>query len=71
MAEVIWTESALSDINNIAEFISRDSEFYAKQFVKKLIDTILKLKDYPGKGKPLRELPNSGHPDNSVDIHFL
>ncbi len=46
MASIIWTESALSDTNNIADFISRDSEFYAKQFVKKLIDGTLKLEAF-------------------------
>ncbi len=47
MASIIWTEIALSDINNIADFISRDSEFYAKQFVKKLIDATPKLEGFP------------------------
>ncbi len=41
------TESALSDVNNIADFISRNSEFYAKRFVKKLIDATLKLESFP------------------------
>ena len=43
MASIVWTENALNDIDNIALFISKDSEFYAKQFVKKLIDTTLNL----------------------------
>jgi len=59
MASIIWTESALNDINNIADFISKDSEFYAKQFVKKLIDATVKLESFPEIGKPLRELPQS------------
>ena len=59
MASITWTESALNDINNIADFISRDSEFYAKQFVKKLIAATLKLESFPEIGKPLRELPQS------------
>ena len=59
MASIIWTKEALHDIDSIADFISKDSEFYAKQFVQKLIDATLKLERYPGIGKPLRELPNS------------
>ena len=31
MASIIWTENALNDIDNIASYISKDSEFYAKQ----------------------------------------
>jgi plasmid stabilization system protein ParE len=31
---VIWTEAALQDLDDIAEFIARDSKLYAKAFVK-------------------------------------
>ena len=61
MASIRWTKSALSDINNIAEFISKDSEFYAKQFVTKLIDSAVKLERFPEIGRALRELPQSGY----------
>jgi toxin ParE1/3/4 len=59
MASIIWTETALRDIESIAVFISRDSEFYAKQFVQKLITATLKLEKFPAIGKSLRELPHS------------
>jgi toxin ParE1/3/4 len=61
MASIIWTETALQDIESIAVFISRDSEFYAKQFVQKLIDATLKLEKFSGVGRPLRELPKSNY----------
>ena len=61
MASIVWTENALKDIDNIALFISKDSEFYAKQFVKKLIDTTLKLETFPEIGKIIRELPQSNY----------
>ena len=61
MAAIIWTQIALDDINNIAEFIGKDSEFYAKQFVKKLMNATLKLETFPEIGKPLRELPRSDY----------
>ena len=59
MASITWTENALTDIDNIAAFISMDSEFYAKQFVKKLIESTLKLESFPEIGKPVPELPQS------------
>jgi len=59
MASIVWTKEALKDIDSIANFISKDSEFYAKQFVKKLIDATMKLERYPTIGKPLHELPQS------------
>lgn len=59
MASIIWTENALQDIDNIANFIGKDSEFYAKQFVAKLIAATEKLERYPEIGRPLNELPQS------------
>lgn len=61
MASITWTENALNDIDNIALYISKDSEFYAKQFVEKLINTTLKLENFPEIGKTIRELPQSGY----------
>ncbi len=61
MASITWTENALNDINNIASYISKDSEFYAKQFVKKLIHATLKLESFPEIGKTIRELPQSDY----------
>jgi addiction module RelE/StbE family toxin len=61
MASITWTENALNDIDNIASYISKDSEFYAKQFVKKLIDATLKLESFPEIGKTIRELPQSNY----------
>ena len=61
MASIIWTENALNDIDNIASYISKDSEFYAKQFVKKLISATLKLESFPEVGKTIHELPQSDY----------
>jgi toxin ParE1/3/4 len=61
MASIIWSENALNDIGNIALYISNDSEFYAKQFVKKLIATTRKLESFPKIGKIIRELPYSDY----------
>ena len=36
MVEIIWTETSLSNIEEIAEYISQDSVFYAQILVKKL-----------------------------------
>lgn len=61
MVSIIWTENALQDINSIAVFISNDSEFYAKQFVRKIINATIKLETFPEIGKPLPELPQSDY----------
>ena len=37
MAQVIWTEPALLDLNEIAEYIALDKITAAKKFVQKVI----------------------------------
>ena len=56
MASVIWTEPALKDLNNITEYISKDSEFYASKLTKKIFEITKKLASYPDIGKPVEEL---------------
>ncbi len=56
MAEIIWTETALSDIDNIAAYIAQDSYFYATQFVRKIFLVVKKLEKYPEIGKAVPEL---------------
>jgi plasmid stabilization system protein ParE len=56
MAKIIWTETAINDINSIAEYISLDSEFYAKQFVQKIFAAADKLEKFPQIGKTVPEL---------------
>lgn len=55
MAEIIWTEIAVEDLNNIAEFIAKDSEYYAVDFVKRIILQIEKLKQFPMIGRKVPE----------------
>ncbi|GEO11486.1 type II toxin-antitoxin system RelE/ParE family toxin [Segetibacter aerophilus] len=51
MTEIISTSTALSDLNRIAEYISLDSSFYARQFVQKVFSTTEKLETHPEIGK--------------------
>lgn len=39
MAKVIWTARSLKDLEEIGEYISRDSASYARLTLEKLIDT--------------------------------
>jgi len=61
MAKVIWTETSLDDIDSIAEYISIDSTFYAKQFVQKIFAAVKKLETHPEIGKLVPELPNQNY----------
>ncbi len=44
---LIWSPEALEDIESIAEFIGRDSLFYAKAVVSKLLDTAKTIAEAP------------------------
>lgn len=61
MAEIeriIWSEEAWSDLESIIEYISRDSEYYAVNFVNKIIDLVEILKTFPKSGRVVPEYNN-------------
>ena len=39
--KVIWTAKALTDVEALAQYIEKDSFFYASSVVSKIIDTSL------------------------------
>ena len=45
--KIIWTLEAADDIESIATYIARDSHFYAKSFVREIINASLSLKEFP------------------------
>jgi len=53
---VIWSEEALRDIECIAEYISRDSVYYAQQVVERIIGTGESVNAYPESGRIVPEL---------------
>ncbi|MBZ0331304.1 type II toxin-antitoxin system RelE/ParE family toxin [Halomonas sp. ANAO-440] len=53
---IAWSPEALEDLELIAEFIERDSAFYARAVVTKLIDATRALGDFPEIGRVVPEL---------------
>jgi len=51
MAEVIWTESALSDLDDIAEYIALENITAAKQLVQKIFSEVERLAIFPASGR--------------------
>lgn len=51
-----WTEPAVLDLENIRDFISRDSEYYAVEFTAKIIDAVEKLYLLPSMGRKVPEI---------------
>ncbi len=56
MAKVIWSPTALEDIDLIAEYIARDSVPRARLFVERLIQATDRLQEFPQSGKIIPEI---------------
>lgn len=59
MAQVIWTEPALQDLDRIADYISLDNPEAARKLVKKTFEQVGLLHEHPKLGKSVQELEES------------
>lgn len=59
MAEVIWTEPALQELDAIAEYIALDNPAAASDLVQQVFDKTEHLENFPQSGRIPPELPNS------------
>lgn len=59
MAEVIWTEPALQELDAIAEYIALDNPAAASNLVKAVFDKTERLANFPKSGRVPPELPDS------------
>lgn len=56
MAEIIWTNPALDDLNDIAEYISISNMLSAKKLVVSVFEKVERLDSFPESGKKVHEL---------------
>lgn len=56
MVEINWTLQAIDDIDNIAEYIAKDSIKYAELQVELFFNRVIILKKFPLAGKIVPEL---------------
>lgn len=59
MAEVIWTEPALQELDALAEYIALDNPAAASHLVQDVFEKTKRLEDFPQSGRVPPELPNS------------
>ena len=59
MGRLIWTEPALLDLDEIAEYIALDDPLAASRYVQRVLDRVERLEGHPNSGKRPRELPRS------------
>lgn len=56
MAQLIWTEPALSDLNEIAEYIALENSSAARELVQQVFSAVERLERHPKSGKVPAEL---------------
>jgi plasmid stabilization system protein ParE len=56
MARLIWTEPALLNLDEIAEYIALDDPAAASQYVQNVFDRTARLASFPNSGKRPAEL---------------
>lgn len=59
MAKIIWTEPALSDLKDVAEYIALDKLDAAKRFVNNAFSIVDRLEKFPVSGRKPPELKRS------------
>ena len=55
MVKVVWTDSAIQALNDIGEYIAKDSERYAIMVVQLLFESTDLLESYPKAGRIVPE----------------
>lgn len=53
--KVVWMPQTIEDLNSIAEYISRDSEYYASVFIEEIIDAGETLSSFYNRGRIVPE----------------
>jgi addiction module RelE/StbE family toxin len=56
MAEIVWTEEALSDLEAIGAYFERTSPQYASAVVGRLYSSVEQLVEYPKIGRKVPEI---------------
>ena len=55
MAQVVWTESALTNLAEIAGYIAQDSPAFASAFVARIIEAVDRVALFPRLGRQVPE----------------
>lgn len=59
MVQINWTDDAKDDLNNIFQFISKESEYYAELTIVKILERVDMLYNNVNIGKIIREKQDS------------
>ncbi len=56
---LVWSPAAIEDVESIASYIERDSDWYAKAVATKIVETAESIPEFPELG---RVVPEVGDP---------
>ncbi len=56
MAEIVWTEPALNELDEIADYIALDDPHAAQALIQRIFDHVAQLADHPQSGAKPPEL---------------
>ena len=59
MAKIVWTEPALDQLDEIAEYIALDKPDAARELVARVFEKVDRLEQFPNSGREPPELPDS------------
>ena len=55
---LFWSTPAIEDLTGIRDYIAQGSEFYAAEFIQRLLLTVQKLEQFPELGRIIPEIEN-------------
>jgi len=59
MTRIVWTEPAVSDLDSIHAYISRDTEVYADAVMSEIFDSVYRLAHFPQSGRVVPEMDDA------------
>jgi addiction module RelE/StbE family toxin len=59
VVKIQWSPSAIEDVEQIAAYISRDSNYYARSVVRQIIERTRTLSTFPKQGRVVPEIQQS------------
>lgn len=57
---IVWTEPAESDLDDLFDYIARDSAIYAERFIDRILNAVTSLAELPRMGRQVPEA-NDAH----------
>ena len=66
MAKLIWTEPALQDLLELADYVALENQTAAKKLVQAVFESVEMLIEFPNSGRKPPELPDSPYREKVV-----